>query len=142
GERARGAPRGLRARGVDEIRHGFRLGEVEAIVEEGAPREFARLREAGAEAHAPARDLAQHHRAAMALQLEDVLARVGARPGEEEGDPLVEEGAALAAEPAEARVARHEGAAGDGLRDGGGERARDAHDANTAAARRGRDSRD
>ena len=137
GERARRATRRFRARGVDQVGHALGLRQVETLVQEGAPREFAGLREPGAERHAAAQDLAQHDRAAVALQLEHVFAGVRMRGGKEEGDAFVEEGAAGARESRRASRAAASGMRpDDGAGDLARERARDADYADAAAARR------
>ena len=83
GERAVGA-------GADDVHDGLRLREVEAAGEERALREFATLGQAGAVREDEAEHAAEHRRAAVALELDDVFARVGMRRAHDEGDGFVD----------------------------------------------------
>jgi hypothetical protein len=87
---ADGAARGRLGSRLDEVRDRLGLREIEPVVEERAARELARLREARAELEAPAQQELQHDRAAVTLQLEDVLAGVGMRRRKIERDPVVD----------------------------------------------------
>ena len=90
GEAARRRARRGRRRRVDEVGDALGLREVELAVEKRALRELARPREARAELDAAREQQPQHRRAAVAVQLEHVLAGVGARRREVERDALVE----------------------------------------------------
>ena len=75
----------------------FGLGQVELVVQEGAAREFARLRQAQAGLgpgfeHAREQH-AQHDRAAVTLQFQHVLAGVRVRSLEVQGQAFVDDGA-------------------------------------------------
>ena len=74
----RRARRLARAR-IDQVRDRLRLRQIELVVEEGALRELARLRAARAELQGALHQCLEHHRAAVALQLEHVLTRIGVR---------------------------------------------------------------
>ncbi len=73
--------------GADEVHDGLGLGEVHFAIEEGAAGEFARLGERGAAGEEEIEDAAGDEDAAVALDLNDVLAGVargGAMDGEED----------------------------------------------------------
>ncbi len=106
GERARRAARGFLARSFDEVRDALGLREVEASIQECAPRELARLRDARAKLDAAAHDLAQHDGTAVPLELEHVFSGIGIGPRKEERDAPVDQRAARLAEIGERRVAR------------------------------------
>lgn len=82
-ERTRGRARGGFGAGLDQVGDGFGLGQVQLVVEEGAARKLAGLGHAQADAVAGPQAARQqqlhHHRAAVALQLEHILAGVGMR---------------------------------------------------------------
>jgi len=138
GQRASGRPRGGLGAGIDEVGHGLGLGQVQLVVEERAGREFARVRDAQAEAaaglQAACEDQLQQHRAAVGLQFQDVLAGVGIRRGEVDRQALVQR---LALRVEDGTVVRH--ARRQRLRaDGGDQRGQVAsgctHDAHRTAA--------
>ncbi|MNN51024.1 hypothetical protein D3C81_1656390 [compost metagenome] len=89
---------GRRFRGcVDQVGHGFRLRQVQLVIEKSAAREFARLGQAQAAVlarfeHARQQQL-QHDGAAVALQFQHVFARVRMRALEVDGDALVDDAA-------------------------------------------------
>ena len=64
---------------VDQVGHGLGLREVNAAVEEGAPGEFAGLSQPGAVRQHGVQDQLRRQNAAVAGDLDDVLARKGAR---------------------------------------------------------------
>ena len=68
--------------GVHEVRHRFRLHEIEAAVQERAKRELARLGKPRAGGDGRAHDLAQQRQAAVGADLDDVLGGVGMRSRE------------------------------------------------------------
>ena len=84
------APRGGLGRRVDHVGDRFGLREVELVVEKGAARELAGLREPRAELERAAQQHREDERAAVALELEHVLAGVGMRRGEVERDAVVD----------------------------------------------------
>jgi hypothetical protein len=132
--------------GIDQVGHGLGLGQVELAVEKGAQRELARLRQAQvarrAEFEAARQQQLQHHRAAVGLQFEHVLAGVGIRRGEEQGQAVVDRRALGVEEGAVVGQARGQGALRDRSRQRRQVAARDAHDADRAAAGRGGDGDD
>ena len=136
------ARRGLGAR-IDQVGDGFGLRQVDLVVEEGALGELARLGHAqarrGARFQAARQQQLQHHRPAVGLQFEHVLAGKRVRPREVDRQPLVD-GAAVGGE--EGQVGRFAGFQitgadpGDDVAHCG---ARHAHDAHRAAPGRGGD---
>ncbi len=126
-------------RGLDQVGHAFGLREVQLAVQEGTAGEFTRLRQSRAELQAALQQQLHDHRAAMPLQLDDILAGEGSRPGEEKTKALVDR---------LARFIEEAGKAGDaGLRFASGQRAGEipqaaaghAHDTDASPARRRRD---
>ena len=95
--------------GIDQVGHAFGLRQVELAVEERALRELPGLREPRPELDAAREQQAQHRRSAVAVQLQHVLAGVGARRREVQREALVER---LAARAAEGRRRRGRAAAG------------------------------
>src|SRR5690606_25300778 len=79
---------------TDEVDDGFSLGEVEPAVEKGAQGEFAGLGGTGARAEHFPEHAGGEEASAVALNLDDVLAGVGAR-GAHHGDEGLIERAAL-----------------------------------------------
>ncbi len=63
--------------GPDHIENGFRLGQIDAAVEEGPQGELARLGQAGAVAERQLQDALQRERAAVAVDLDHILPGVG-----------------------------------------------------------------
>ncbi len=144
--RARGgARRGLGA-GLDEVGHRFGLGEVELVVQEGAPRELAGLGHAQADLAPGLQAARQQHlhdyRAAVALQLEHLFAGVRVRRGEVQREAVVDHAAARIEEGQVGGMARLERLAADRAHHGAHIGAGDAHDANAATARCGSDGGD
>ena len=97
--RAAGAARGGFGAGIDQVGDGLGLGQVDLVVEEGALGEFAGLGHPQADAPAPGLQAArqqqlQHHRPAMGLQFQHVLAGVGVGRREMDRQALVD-GAAV-----------------------------------------------
>jgi len=80
GQAAAGAPSGRLRACVDQVGDGFRLRQVDTVVQEGAQREFARFGQAGPECstglQAACLQHPQHQRPAVPLQLEHVLAGI------------------------------------------------------------------
>ena len=76
--------------GVDEIRDGLCLHEVQAPVQEGAQRELARFGEPRAGAYGGAHDAPHQRQAAVGADLDDVLGGVGMRRGEIRDDDFVD----------------------------------------------------
>ena len=89
-QRAHRRARRLARAGVDQIRDRLGLRQIQLVVEEGALREFPGLRAACAELERAPDQRLHHHRAAVAVQLEHVLAGVGVRRGKEERKPRIE----------------------------------------------------
>ena len=89
-QRAQGVLGGAPGAGVDQVGDRLGLGQVELVVEEGPLGEFARAGQAGAQLQAALQQQVHDHRAAVALQLQHVLAGEGVGAGEPEGDALVD----------------------------------------------------
>src|SRR5688572_28575904 len=140
-ERAQRGARGVAARGIDEIGHRLGLREVELAFEEGATRELARLRKPRAGVEAGAQDLLQHHRPAVALELEHVLPGVGARRGEVECEAFVEGYAARIAKAREMSAPRRRQTSKHALRELPHAGPGNAHYSDGAAPRRRGDRR-
>ena len=137
----RAARRGLGGR-LDDVRDRLGLCEIELVVEERPPGELARLGETGAELEAAPQEHLQDHRAAVALELEDVLGGVRVRRGKVEGDAIVDRRARRIAE-ARARRMTWFGQQPEQLRREGLEaRAGHADHADARAPRRGGDRGD
>ena len=94
----------------DEVGDGFGLGEVETAIQEGALGEFAGTGLAAPRFDEGAHDLALDELRAVDVELHGVLAGVGARAAQDEGEPFVEDGAVSVAEAAEG-----DGAISDGV---------------------------
>ncbi|MCY1434585.1 hypothetical protein D9M71_506490 [compost metagenome] len=141
-QRAHGVARGLGGTGLDQVGDGLGLGQVELVVEEGAFAEFAGARLAGAELQAALQEHVHHHRAAVALQLQHVLAGEGVRAGEVQQQSLVDHLAVVGVEGAVMRMSRCRLAATQGDADDAGARAGDADDADAATTLGGGDGGD
>src|SRR5690606_19166771 len=89
-KRSHGAARRGFRRGVYQISHGFRLGQVQAFVQKGPVGEFTRLGMTYAQVFAglktACQQTAQDSGAAVPLQLKHIFARVGVRPLEVQHD--------------------------------------------------------
>src|SRR5690606_18805664 len=142
--RGGGAAGGGFGGGVDQVGHGFSLGQVEAVVEEGAAGEFAGLGqpEAGAFSgfQATREQPSQDDGAAVALQFQHVFARVGVRRGGGDRKTLVDQRAIGVEKWQVVGVPRPQGPADQCLREGverlgGG----DSHNADAAPAGSGGD---
>ena len=72
-------PRLQRRYGVDEIRDGLRLHQIDAAVEKRAQRELARFGQPGPRAHRRRHDGVQNDRAAVRAQFDEIVSRVGSR---------------------------------------------------------------
>ena len=81
---------GARRLRIDEIEDGLRLGVVQPSVEKGALGEFAAPRKPGSRRKASREDTARRDRSAVALELDDILARVAVRRLEEENNGFIE----------------------------------------------------
>lgn len=88
-EACEGTVSGRDGAGSDELRDTLGLGEVEAAVEERPEGEFARGGEAAACSEAQVQHALRGHAAAVAVQLDDVLARVRAWAQHWEEEDLV-----------------------------------------------------
>ncbi len=75
---------------IDEVAHGFGLGEVDASVEEGAHGELAGLGEARAAGQRHFHDVTQHDGRAVAGDLDYIIGGVGVRLGEKGDDNFVD----------------------------------------------------
>jgi len=140
-ERARGAARGGLGARIDQVGHGLGLGQVQLVVEKRPLGEFpglrgaqARQRESGHLQAARKQEL-QHHRPAMRLQLEHVLAGVAARRGKPQREPPVDGLAARIRERQVMHLARLRIAAEQRPHEARQGPSRDAHDAHRAAPR-------
>ena len=105
-ETAHRRPRGRFGAGRDQIGDRFGLGQIEASVEERALGEFAGSRLARAELDHAREQPAQCDRAAVRLQLDDVLAGERMRRREVDQQAVIDRLAVGIEEPAEMRVAR------------------------------------
>jgi hypothetical protein len=115
------AGRGFGA-GVDQVGDGFRLGQIQFVVQEGALSEFTRLGQAQTWQRALARRLEtagqqqlQHHRTAMRLQLQHVFAGVAVRRRKVERETLVDGQAIPTEKGTVGGMPRHQRAAGERL---------------------------
>src|SRR5579859_7074131 len=133
-ERAHRTARGLLARRVDEIRDSLRLCEVESTFQKRTPREFAGFGQSRARVQAGRKQHMHYHGAAVPLQLEHFLAGVGMWCQEIERDAFVDRLAGRIAKTRERGRPRWRDSADDSFSDAGGERSREAHDANAAPA--------
>ena len=79
----------------DQVRNRFGLNEVHPAVQKGAPRELARPGRRSAAIDQEPQDRAEREGAAVAVNLGDVLARVGVRAGHNRQETLVEDFARL-----------------------------------------------
>ena len=121
--------------------------EIDAAVQEGAKRELARGRRARPGAKERVERRFEQERVAVARDLDDVLARVGARPREEDRDGAVERLASIRDDVDDDRASRllervFGRRAKDGERDAARVGAAHAEDADPPAARRGGDGGD
>ena len=89
-QRAHGGARRLARAGIDEIGDGFGLRQIDLVVVKGALGEFTGPRAPRAELQAARDQRFEDDRAAMALQLEHVLAGVGMRAGKEQREADVD----------------------------------------------------
>ena len=80
-------PKGSRG---DKVSHRFSLEQVHPIVEEGALRKLPGVRLPGSKLKAALEEGGEHHRAAMALKLYDVLSRKGMGAGKVDHEAFVE----------------------------------------------------
>ena len=128
---------------ADQVRDRLRLHEVELVVVVGALGELARPREPRAELERARDEQVHDDRAAVAVQLEHVLAREGIRRGKVDREPDVDRLAGAIREHGDRRMSRRrqlpQHAGPDRARLGAG----DADDPDAAAAgrRRARDDR-
>ena len=136
-ERAHGRAGRLARAGVDQVRDRLRLRQVQLVVEEGALRELARQGAPRAQLHHPGDQRLEDQRAAVAMQLEDVLAGVGVRAGEEERQAGIDRLLRGIEESGEDGAAGRRQLAEQDRGDLGCPRTRDADDPDPAPARRG-----
>ena len=101
---ALGGSRGRVGLRLDQIGDGFGLHQVELVVQECPLGKLARLRGPGAQFERPVDQPLQDERAAVALQLEDVLAGEGLRRRKVEGNTAVDHLAGGIDEIAQGRV--------------------------------------
>ena len=154
-ERARRAAGGGFGAGVDQVGDGLGLREVDLVVEEGALGELAGPRQPQAgqpRASAGGVDLGgggeaareqqlQHHRPAVGLELQYILAGVGMRRRKEQGQPLVD-GPARGVEKGQiGGLARQQAAATERAHQRLEPGARHPHDAHRPATGRGGNGR-
>ena len=136
-QRAHGGACRLARAGVDEVGDRLCLREVQLVVEERALREFPRQGAPRAELRHPRHQRLEHQRSAVAVQLEDVLAGVGMRPGEEEREAGIDRLLRGIEEASEAGAARQRQLAEQYGGDLGDPRTRDADDPDPASSGRG-----
>ena len=101
GEGAHGRAGGGGGGGFDEVGDAFGLGQVELAVEEGAAGELTGLGHAGAELEAAGQQHLHDHRAAVALQFDDVFAGEGVGRREVEEEAFVDQPVIRAAKAGE-----------------------------------------
>ena len=134
---------GRRARAaVHQVRHGFGLGQVQLVVQEGPQREFARFGRPRPEAEGLAQQPVAHHHAAVTVQLDHVLPGGRSRARKEQHHATVD------GQPRRIPERAHVGMAGAGAQAGQFHadvqrlRARHPHDGDRAPARWGGQCRD
>ena len=76
--------------GIDQVSDAFRLRQIKFIVEKGAARKFARLRQPRSQIETALQHQLHHGGTAVPLQLKHVLAGVGMRGGKKQGDTLIQ----------------------------------------------------
>ena len=141
-ERTPGGTGGAQVAGRDQVGDRLGLRQVQPVVEEGPLAELARPRHPRAEVATARHQLLQHDGAAVRLQLHHVLAGEAGGCGEVQREAIVD-GAAIGIHEGDVvGVPRRKGARGDRFADGHAARAGQAHDADTARARRRRDRDD
>ena len=79
-----------RCDGVDQIGDRLGLRQIDPAVEERPQRELPRLGETRSTRGSRGDDRAQHDRAAVCAELDDVVARVRMRGGKESGDDVID----------------------------------------------------
>ena len=118
-ERAQRHAGGRLARGINQIGHALGLRQIELVVEKSAFGEFAGLGRARTQFEAARQQHLHHHRAAVALQLDDVFAGEARGRGEIKQQAVVNRQAVGIGKIGVERGARHgRFAAGEGLRQG------------------------
>ena len=75
--------------GLDQVGDGLGLGQVELVVEKCTLAELTGPSQACTQLQATAQQQVEHHRAAMALQLQHVFACEGVGAGEVDGQAFV-----------------------------------------------------
>ena len=105
-QRAQRAARSAIGCGLDQVGDALGLRQVELVVEKCAAGKFTRLSRARAQLEAALEQHLHHHRTAVSLQLEHVLARVRMRRGEIKRDAIVDGGALRVEEDRPDRAAR------------------------------------
>ncbi len=133
----RGA-RGLRGAAADQVGDRLGLGKVELVVEKGALGKFARTRRARAERQHTRQQQVEHHRTAVAVQLQHMFAGEGGRRREIQREAGVDQRAVSGPEIPPSRLARRWQRPQQAARDVRHVRSGNAHDANAAlSGRRG-----
>src|SRR5262249_3615066 len=107
-ERTQRRTRCLRRRGIDEIGDGFCLCQVELVIQECTLGELTGLRQPRTKLHTALDQQVHDQRAAVALQLKQILAGVGTWRRKEQRDPFVDELVLRVTEFAERCLARRE----------------------------------
>ncbi len=146
GQRARRRARRLLGAGVDQVGHRLGLRQVELVVQERPLRELAGLGQPQPERlpglEHPAQQQLQHHRPAVPLQLEHVLAGVRMGRRKVDRDALVDRAAVAGQERPVGRVPRRQRAPEQRRDDRRQVVPGDPHHADAAAPRRGSDRSD
>ena len=122
--------------GLDQVGYGFRLHQVQLVIEESPFGKFPRPGHPCAEFERPVQQALQYEGAAMGLKFEHILPGVGMRTGEVQQDSAIDDVALSVAEIRQRRVTRLWQAAGQLPGDVLNPRSGQADDAQAAAARR------
>ena len=141
-QRAQGIARRLGRAGLDQVGDGLGLRQVQLVVKEGALAELARSRLPRAQGQAAVQQQIEHHRPAMPLQFQHILAGERMRAGEEQQDALVQHLALGVAPGTVMGVARARRAAAQRLGDRQGQRPGNPHDADAPTTLGGGDGGD
>jgi hypothetical protein len=107
-ERVERRPRLERRHGVDQVRDGFRLDEIDSSVQIRAEREFTWIRESPAGGNHGADDRLEDDRAAVRGNFGDVFAGVGMRRWKDGDDRAIDRNAVTRCDIDERRMPRGE----------------------------------
>ena len=114
-QRAQGIACSLAGARLDQVSDGFRLGQIQLVIEERPLAEFAWPRQTAADLYTALQQHIQYHWAAMPLQLEYILAGKRVRPWEIQRNAFIQHQAILIAEWPVVGMAWRQRPAGDQL---------------------------